>query len=94
MDSYLSSGISGQSFPFWKNGYFPNQSILKIRSHSDLFGLLQNGTSSFRTFDASHSSQSVCRLQVTLGHGQSSRIVGDISYEPETVAGLILWSRG
>jgi len=87
------SGISGQSCPAWKNGYFFHRNNLQIRPQRESFGRLQNGSPPFGTCAASHSSQKVCRLHVTLGQGQSSRMVGDMNTVPLAVTGLTFWNR-
>ena len=77
-----------------KKDYFPDRNSLQIFPQRVRFGRLQNGISPFRAFDASHSLQSVCRLHVNLGQGQSSRTVGDMGTRALAGIGLTFLNRG
>jgi len=53
-------------------------SIFRILSRNEASGCRQNGTFPRATRNVSHSSQSVWRLQVVFGQGQSSRMTDDM----------------
>ncbi len=73
-------------------GYFFSPSIFRILPQTETFGRLQNGNIPSATRTASHSSQSVYRLHVFFGQGQSFLIMGGIFDYPETGGGLmVLW---
>ena len=63
--------------PYRGNVHF-SLSIFRILPMNETFGCRQNGTFPRATRNASHSSQSVRRLQVDFGQGQSSRMTGDM----------------